>query len=509
MNCKFKSGRFLIPLLFCIIVISLMCTRSQAPKGPFTPDWQSLAQHNPAPDWFRDAKFGIYFHWGVYSVPAFANEWYPRNMYDKNSREYQHHIETYGDPSQFGYPDFVPQFEAENFNAEEWANLFAIAGARFAGPVAEHHDGFSMWNSNLTPWNAAEKGPKRDITGELANALRVRGLKLITTFHHARNNLWEKEGNWTGHYSFVKKNFPALLEEPEQAIMYGYMPREKFLKMWKKKLEEVIDKYQPDIMWFDSWLDEIPDSVKTEYLAWYFNRAHEWDKEVVVTYKQEDLPQNVGVLDLEKGRMGDLTPFPWLTDDTISKGSWCYTQNLEIKPVSTVLHSLIDIVSKNGVLLLNISPKADGTIPQEQQDVLYQMGGWLKTYGESIYGTRPWVTNGEGPTQLKAGHFGGFTDAGRYTAQDIRYTTKGDTIYAIFLGWPGAERKVTLSAFSKDNLPAGLEITDVSLLTYMEKIQWQLEDTGLIIRTPDMEPIDLAFPFKIVTQHVEYASVEY
>ncbi len=489
-------------VLLCGILL-LSCTAKKENKivsGPFTADWESLSKHNPAPDWFLDAKFGIYFHWGIYSVPAFSTEWYPRRMHEPGSIENKHHIETYGQPTEFGYPDFVPMFKAEKFNSEEWADLFARAGARFAGLVAEHHDGFSMWDSDLTPWNAADKGPKKDIAGELEKAIHGRGMRFITTFHHARNNLWKPENNndqWTGHYAPVKMNYPSLLENPERAILYGYMPREQFLGLWKGKLMEVIDKYHPDIMWFDSWLDEIPDSVKTEYLAYYFNRAHEWGKDVVVTFKQEDLPQDVGVLDLEKGRMGELTTFPWLTDDTISKGSWCYTQDLEIKSTSIVLHSLIDVVSKNGVMLLNISPKADGTIPENQQKVLLQIGDWLGKYGEAIYDTRPWFTFGEGPTQLQAGQFGGFTDAGGYTARDVRYTHKGNTIYAILLGWPGPGQQVTLESFAKDKPGKDVKINNVSMLECEQKINWQQQENGLVITTPGKGFDDLAVVFKI------------
>ncbi|HXK37184.1 MAG TPA: alpha-L-fucosidase, partial [Candidatus Paceibacterota bacterium] len=230
----------------CLVVTAIiMVWGGRAPAaGPFEPTWESLAKRNPAPDWFRDAKFGIYFHWGVYSVPAFGNEWYPRNMYIKTSPEYKHHVATYGDPTQFGYHDFVPMFKAEKFNADEWAELFVKAGARFAGPVAEHHDGFAMWDSDQTPWNAKDMGPKRDLVGELQKAIHGRGLKFVATFHHERNSTWQKNGQWTGHYEFVKKDFPALLDDPKQAILYGYMPREQFLKMWRDKLIEVIDKYQ-------------------------------------------------------------------------------------------------------------------------------------------------------------------------------------------------------------------------------------------------------------------------
>jgi len=486
-------------VVVCLIVpaIIVVCGGRGFAAGPFEPTWESLAKRNPAPDWFRDDKVGIYFHWGVYCVPAFGSEWYPRNMYIKGSPEYQHHVETYGDQTQFGYPDFVPLFKAEKFDADEWAELFVQAGARFAGPVGEHHDGFAMWDSEWTPWNAKDMGPQRDITGELEKAIRQRGLKFIMSFHTARNSLWLKNGNWTGHYEYVKKNFPALLEDPQRAILYGYMPRAQFLKMWKGKLCEVIDKYQPDIMWFDAWLDEIPDQDKMEYLAHYFNKAAEWGREVVVTTKQ-DIRREVAVDDYEKGRTDRLTDYVWLTDDTISKGSWCYTQDLQIKSTREVLHVLIDIVSKNGQLLLNISPKADGTIPENQRQVLLGMGAWLARFGEAIYGTRPWLTYGEGPTQMeKGGHF--VRMKGEYGPQDIRYTRKGSTVYAVTLGRPGENAEVTLTSFAPDRLRGDLQVTGVSLLGSNQKVRYERRETGLVLTTPAQKLDDLAVVFKIET----------
>ncbi len=492
--------------LICSRIVQLPvttgCYGQSAPA--YTADWESLKKHNPAPEWFRDAKFGIYFHWGVYSVPAFGSEWYPRNMHNKSgaSPEYKHHAETYGEPTKFGYPDFVPMFKAEKFDPDEWAELFEKAGARFAGPVAEHHDGYSMWDSDLTPWNAMDTGPKRDITGELARAIRKRGMRFVVTFHHARNNLHqiERRGKsaWTGHYEFVKRDFPTLLEDPKRAIMYGYMPREKFLEMWKGKLFEVIDKYQPDLMWFDSWLNEIPDQYKMEYLAHYFNKAKEWGKEVVVTFKQDDLPREVAMDDYEKGRADKLTDFVWLTDDTISRGSWCYTQDLGIKSTADVLRTFIDIVSKNGQLLLNISPKADGTIPDNQKEVLLGIGEWLSRYGEAIYDTRPFVEYGEGPTRMQKG--GGFSKMkGSYGAQDIRYTRKGGTVYATVLGWPGEDKAVTMKLFGQGREAQDVKVKSVSMLGTNETIKWERQNSGLIVHTPSKKVDDLAVVFKLST----------
>jgi alpha-L-fucosidase len=458
--------------------------------------WESLFQHNEAPEWFRDAKLGIYFHWGVYSVPAFSSEWYPRNMHRKDHAAHKHHVETYGDPSEFGYHDFVSMFKAEFFNADEWADLFQKAGARFAGPVAEHHDGFSMWASKLTPWNAKERGPGRDIVGEMAKAVRARGMRFITTFHHAFNNQYPIRRYPTGYYPHVQ-GWSTASDDPELRLMYGNMPRDEFLEFWKGKLFEVIDGYRPDIIWFDFVLDNIPEETRMEFLAYYFNKAREWNKEVVVTFKGEDLPGEVGVEDFEKGRLDHLSDTPWLTDDTISWGSWCYTRDLEIKSIQTVLHTFIDIVSKNGVLLLNVSPKADGTIPVNQQDVLYELGDWLKVNGEAIYDTRPWKTFGQGPTRLEKG--GHFVDHVDYTSEDVRFTRSkdGKILYAICMGWPETALNLDLVQVQKSGKNAS-----VTLLGMRKPLKYHLtEDKTIMIQVPDMpeetRPCRYAYVFKL------------
>ncbi len=471
-------------------------------KTDYTADWNSLKQRNPVPDWFRNEKFGIYFHWGVYSVPAFENEWYPRNMYDINSPAYNHHIKNWGKPDVFGYPDFVPMFKAEKFDANEWADLFVKAGARFAGPVAEHHDGFSMWASKLTPWNAQDMGPHRDIVGELEKAIRKKGMRFITTFHHERNGLYEitKGGKtyWTGHYEFVKKNFPELLNDPCRAIMYGYMPADKYYQMWKDKLIEVIDHYHPDLMYFDAWLGEIPDKYKMPYLAHYFNDAGNLGKEVVVTYKGADLPNKVGILDYEKGRADKLTNFVWLTDDTISYGSWCYTNDLKIKKPSVIIRTMIDIVSKNGQLLLNISPMADGTIPDNQKQLLLAIGDWMKKYGEAIYDTRPFVDYGEGPTKmLSSGSFVKMQSG--YNDNDIRYTRKNDIVYAMTLGQPNAGSEVKMTIFGKEGKAANIKVNKITMLGTKQKIKWQRTDEGLILKMP-ADGNEIANVFKLTIE---------
>jgi len=491
-----KTRILLIVMVFCFCAFGLSKTKAE----PYQANWESLRKHKVAPEWFRDAKFGIYFCWGVYSVPAFGTEWYPRTMHLKDKPEYRHHMKKYGDPSEFGYPDFVPMFKAEKFDPDEWADLFARAGARFAGPIAEHCDGFAMWETKLTPWNAKDMGPKRDIVGEMAKAIRKHNMKFITTFHHTWNHLWEDNpGRWGNYFIGVKRNFPSLLENPKRAIMYGDMPRDKFVKFWKDKIIEVIDKYQPDLVWFDNELDKIPEQARMECLAYYFNKADSWNKEVLVTFKFKDLPKDVAVEDYEKGRLDRLTEDPWLTDDTIAWGkSWSYTETLEIKSSRAVLHILIDIVSKNGQLLLCLAPKADGTIPNNQRQVLLDMGDWLKVNGEAIYSTRPWRVFGQGPTRMKkSGHFVGRLD---YTAKDVRFTRSkdGKHLYAIVLGWP-KKNELILDAVK---VKGSCGKSKVTLLGYNGSVNYRIDDKShLVITLPKLSetqrPCKFAYAFRI------------
>lgn len=466
-------------------------------------NWTDLASHEAAPTWFQDAKLGIYLHWGVYSVPAFGTEWYPRNMHFKHRKEYKHHIETYGELNEFGYHDFVPLFKGEHFDPQAWAALFKQAGAKFAGPVTEHHDGFSMWDSALTPWNSMDRGPKVDVTGELKKAITAQGMKFIATFHHSKNlQRYNKTDNQPNerfsrtHYPYFEGT-PPTSTDPELALLYGNMPEDVWNeKIWFGKLKEVIDNYQPDIVWFDSWLNQVPEHYRKKFSAYYLNHAQALNKEVVIIRKQNDLPLSFSVDDLEKSRKNHIGNAPWMTDETISKGSWSYTENLRVKKAQDVLHVLIDVVSKNGTMLLNVSPKANGIIPQNQQDVLRKMGAWLDKYGESIYGTRPWYTFGEGPTKEPEGHFKNHKAFAKvkYTNQDIRYTKKGQTIYAIVLGVP--DKKIVLTAFSQENLNPN-NITRVTRLDSNQSVSWKLTDKGLEIFTPDRQIDNMATVFKI------------
>ncbi len=473
-----------------VTALAVLLVGAQAEAQEYEATWGSLAKHNAEPEWLKDAKLGIYFHWGPYSVPAYGNEWYPSSMY-KNINMRNYHEKNFGPITEFGYHDFIPMFTGEHFDPAEWAELFQKAGARFAGPVAEHHDGFSMWASKVTPWNAKDMGPKRDILGELFAELEKRNLKTIATFHHARNlqrNLKDPDSkemkeSWHSHYPYFPGTHTAS-DDPKLRLLYGNVPEDEWLdEVWMAKLVEVIDNYRPDIIWFDSWLDSIPENYRKQFCAYYLNAAKEWDKDVVIVRKQKDLPLEVSINDHEKSREPKALKELWMTDDTLSTGSWCYTKGLKIRPLQMIVHALVDTVSKNGVMLLNISPMADGTIPQDQRDSLIGLGKWLEANGEAIYATRPWINAAEGPTATPSGGFG---DAKKflklaYTAKDIRYTASkdGKTVYAITLGIPEAGSQVLLKTFAERNVSS----KSVTLLDG-SPVEWKMTEEGLSIQVP-------------------------
>ncbi len=496
--------KLLNSLLLVLSVTGIIgMTSCQTKKQVFQPDLESLEKVNPAPEWFKDAKFGIYFHWGVYSVPAFANEWYPRNMYIDGSRENKHHLEVYGTPSDWPYNNFItgatdlqgnfvqfaPRLKSEggNFDPDEWAQLFADAGAKFAGPVAEHHDGFSMWASKVNPWNAKDTGPKLDLVGLLTDAIRRQDLKVILSMHHAFNI--------TGFYDSVP---PA--SDPKLQMLYGQQGKEKNEAFWLSKHKEIIDNYKPDIIWQDFNLHKISENVLLGFLSYYYNKAEEWNKEVVATYK-DGLNPKCAVLDFERGGAADITENYWLTDDAISSSSWCYTDGIEYYSKKQILHGFLDRISKNGNLLLNISPEADGTIPQGQKDVLLAMGAWLKKYGEAVYATRAWVKYGEGPTLMGAKQ-GVFTAPAEGTAKDVRYTRSKDntTLYAILLGWDAGQKEIALASLASKNIDLkhlkSVMLIDGPAGKYIP-LAYRQDDEGLTISLPERSFEEMAYVIKL------------
>lgn len=456
--------------------------------GPYQADWTSLKGHKD-PEWFRDAKLGIYTHWGPVTVGAEDGpggvQWYGKYMYDPKSPTFEYHRQKYGDQAKVGYKDMIPKFTAEHFDADEWADLFAKSGAKFAGPVAIHHDNFALWDSQVTRWNSVGMGPRRDITGALEKAMRARGLKFITTFHHGY--AWQ----------YYEPCFKYDGADPAYADLYTEAhgpkapPSRPFLDTWLAMVTEVLHRYEPDLIWFDFELEAV---ITPEYQRKMFAATYNWaegrGRQIGVAHKHRNIHEHTGIIDFERGREDRLVPYPWLTDTSV--GPWFHQKSEKFKTVDQLVDVLVDIVSKNGCMLLNVGPRADGRIPEEARRLLLGMGDWLETNGQAIYGTRPWLLYGEGPTkQAKAGGFSERADRD-YTAQDIRFTTKGDILYAIALGWPEDGKLIVRSLAA----PAG-KVDGVRMIGFADDLQWSQTAEGLVVGLPAARPGNHAFAMEV------------
>jgi len=471
-------------------------------EGPFRPDWESLQKYE-APEWYKDAKFGIFIHWGVYSVPAFGNEWYPRDMYQQGSAEYKHHVATYGPPDKFGYKDFIPMFKAQHFDPAAWAELFKKSGAKYVVPVAEHHDGFAMYDSGLSDWTVAKMGPHRDTTGELAKAVRAQGLHFGLSSHRVEHNF----------YLGVGREIPSDINDPQYAAFYG--PAHNWLinppgtplsndftyvssawaDDWLARGVELVEKYHPDVIYFDWWIGQ--PSIRrnlTRFAAFYYNSSAKYSGNAgVINYKDYAMQEHSGVLDVERGQLDEIRPLYWQTDTSVGNKSWGYIQNDTFKSPEFIIHQLADVVSKNGNFLLNVGPRPDGTIPDEVQRVLLDVGSWLDVNGEAIYGTRPWQIYGEGPTRAVAGAFHD-TETANYTSEDFRFTTKGNVLYAIGLAWPTNSEAVIHSLAQR----VGTEpVLKIALLGADTNLQFRQQDDGLHVQLPIQAPSKYAYVLRV------------
>ncbi len=477
--------------------------REIANAGPFQPNWESLTNYT-IPDWYQDAKFGIFIHWGVYSVPAHNGEWYPRKMYQQDEEEFTHHLEKYGKQSQFGYKDFIPMFTAEKFDADQWLSIIKDSGARYIVPVAEHHDGFSMYDNSYTEWDAVEKGPKRDIIKELKVATNKAGLHFGLSSHRAEN-WWFYDGG---------REFPSDVQDENYRGLYGPAvsretsesgetpPSKEFLDDWLLRTVEIVDKYEPELIWFDWWMASEPfhQHVK-EFTSYFYNKGKSWENMPALNYKDlhdfRSLLPGSAVLDIERGRMSGIYEHFWQTDTSVSKSSWGYVTNHQYKQASSLVDDLIDIVSKNGSMLLNIGPKPDGTIPQKEIDMLKEIGSWLSLNGEAIYNTRPWVVFGEGSTVIEDGKHSNNAESKRkdFNKSDIRFTTNDDVLYATLMAWPGDEETITIKSINSTNYPAS--IVNIELIGHDGEISFTQNENGLEVELPAESPSPYAQVLKI------------
>ena len=465
------------------VTIPLRAGRAAAiPPGPYQPNWASIQENYTVPEWFRDGKFGIFIHYGVYTVAAFASEWYPRHMYS-NDGVRRWHEAHFGRVDSAGYQSLIPLFKMEKFKADEWAVLFKKAGAKYVIPTAEHHDGFAMYDSKLTKWNAKKMGPKIDFIGELGRAVRKQGLKFGVSNHRMEN--WD--------FMYPQLNIKTDLFNPEFAGLYG--PPQKppkrsapkngeevmedqhaapqsqaFLEEWLVRCQELVDKYKPDMFWFDNGINSRSlDSIKLRFAAYYYNRAAAWGKAVSISTKSDAYLAG-SIKDFERqGRAPKtLTSYVWQADDPVGE-KFGYVEGMKLTNTATVVRRLIENVCRNGNYMLNISPKSDGTIPAEQQEILLGTGRWLDVNGEAIYGTRSWHTFEEG---------------------SVRFTKKGPVLYAIVLQWPVTLRIKALST-------AAGRISSVHLLGHKAPLVFTQDENGLQVTFPENKTGEFAWSLKI------------
>jgi len=481
-------------------------------EAVYKPNWESLKKKNITPDWFLDAKFGIYTHWGPNSgnfkkceEGEFYDGWHGMFMYGKNGRvdwktgkvsdatpttNYQLHLKTYGDPAEFNNEFIIKQFETTGFNAKEWAELFAKSGAKFAGNVAIHHDNFAMWDSKATRWNSMNYGGV-DVSKKLKTEVETQGMKYLASFHHAFTWLYYAPAHEYG--GVIDPNDYDLYTDPH--TIKDTEPTDRFYDEWWAKLKEFIDVYQPDIIWFDWWLENMTEESRQKFLAYYYNKGIEWNKEVAVTFKESTFPEGTAIRDYERGRPNQPKSAAWITDT--SPGAWFYRSNAKFVKANDLIDILTDIVAKNGCMLLNVPPNPDGTIPQEMKDLLLEIGSWLKVNGEAIYGTRTWNIFGEGPTRLEeGGHKVEEKGKIQYTNKDIRFTKKSETeFYAIILDTP--DENIQINSLSTLLGVLNGTIKEVTLIGSNEKIIWERNEKGLLIQSPENYPTAHAHAFKI------------
>ncbi len=472
-------------------------------EGPYKADWSSL-MNAPVPEWFSKRKLGIFIHWGVYSVPANSNEWYSRNMYIKGDNAYEHHLKTYGAHKDFGYKDFIPMFKAEQFDASQWMRLFKDAGAGYVFPVAEHHDGFQMYASDLSDWNAAEMGPKRDVLSELKAAAQEQDIKFCASSHRAEHWFFMSHGRDFDsdiREPLNKGDFywPAMPEPDHQSLTSEPYPTEEYLNDWLARTAELILNYRPRLLYFDWWLQhEAFKPYLKKLAAFYYNCGKQWGEDVMICYKHDAMMFGTGIVDVERGGFAEAKPYAWQTDTAVARNSWCYTHSLNYKSSAEIVCTLADVVSKGGNLLLNVGPRADGVIPDGDRKILEDLGAWMRINGEAIHGCRPWRKWQEGPTVSTDGQFQD-REAKQFTPHDFRFTINNGTLYAIALACP-TDGQFTIKALADSpdmNAPEfhGI-IESVEILGCDKCVTWQKDFGGLHISAPGIQS-DLPVVIKI------------
>jgi alpha-L-fucosidase len=497
-------------VLTCSLAASAQTNSLRLPiaKGPFDGTMTSLTNYS-YPNWFRDAKFGIWAHWGPQAVPM-EGDWYARKMYQQNQSDYTNHLERWGHPSTNGWKDIIPLWKAENWNPEKLMELYKKAGAKYFVSMGSHHDNFFLWNSKLHRWNAVEMGPHRDVVLEWQRAAKKNGLYFGVSEHLGASYTWFQDSHRSDRtgpladvpYDGANSNYWDLYHPPADPGDRGwYSKNPQWQQEWYNEIKELVDHYRPDLLYTDGGVP-FNNEVGLSQIANFYNLngGHRGKPQVVYTCKQ---PSNGRwVQDYERGVGATISPYPWQTDTSI--GDWYYNKHWKYQPVSWTAHMLVDIVSKNGNLLLNVVLKPDGTLDEEVETMLHQLADWTALTGESIYGTRPWLVYGEGPVRARGG---AFRENMAYTAKDIRFTTKGKTLYATALGWPDDGRMI-IRSLAKTSDATQNKISKVELLGRSGKLKFEQTADGLVVELPDVKLSDLTCSLRITGSNLKPAAAQ-
>ena len=516
-----------LPSTRLALLLAGMLPLQAEPPARFDATWESLARYE-CPEWFRDAKLGIWSHWGPQAVPKFG-DWYARRMYQPDDKGgfYDYHVRTYGHPSKFGYKDIIALWRAEKFDPERLMDLYQAAGARYFVSMGVHHDNFDLWNSKHQPrWNAVQMGPRRDIVGEWRRAARQRGLKFGVSEHLGASFTWfqpahgsDRVGPLAGvPYDGADSKWQDLYHAPAAAgDTAWYSTSAAWAKHWSARITDLLESYQPDLLYSDGGIPF--GAVGRDLVAQFYNSSltrNGGRLEAVYTLKDlrhkpghGDYEEGVGVRDMERGRLAEIQPRPWQTDTSIS--DWFYNQRWKTKDTGTmyrsarwVIHTLADVVSKNGNLLLNIVQRPDGSLDPEVEQLLHELARWMKVNGEAIHGTRPWRIFGEGPVQSD-------TDAPRtrqedyaFSGRDLRFTQSKDgrTVYAIALGRP-AGPELRIRALGRAVGSPASTIERVEILGHPQPVAFNRADEALHVGLPDLPGEAPAIVFKITGRRLE------
>jgi alpha-L-fucosidase len=470
-------------------------------EGPFKPTDESLKQYK-CPEWFRDAKFGIWAHWGPQAVPR-QGDWYARRMYKENDPAYKYHLEHYGHPSVFGFKDIIPLWKAEKWDPDKLMALYKKAGARYFVSMGTHHDDFFLWNSKIHKWNAVNMGPMKDVVGIWQQAAKKMGLKFGVSEHLGASFTWFQAAHGSDTKG-EKAGVPYDGADLDYQDLYHAkaMPEDKewltnnpaFQLEWYRSIKELVDSYQPDLLYSDSRMPF--ENVGRTLISHFYNQDITKNNgllQAVYTCKQPS--DGMWVEDLERGVKDTVSNYPWQTDTSI--GDWFYRTGQKYKTSTEVIQMLVDIVSKNGNLLLNVVQTPEGDLEPDMLKIIEEIGVWTTANGEGIYGSRPWKIYGEKPVDKPVRKLGQFDENYGYSSKDIRFTTKGNTLYAYCLGKP--EEAIIIRSLGKSSGLNTKRIASVQMVGSKDKIDWKQSSSALEIKKPQSLP-----PWPVICFKIEF-----